>query len=98
MPSLLGTKINCYWSNPGDLLRVLSSEARQVCRCETERFCRFTDGGLQFWIGASGFRMIDHMRSTFVESRSRNSTGNSTRPKLHLVSTFSALSVSANFF
>ena len=51
-------KDHCHGRNPGDLLRVLSCEAGQVFRCQTRRPCRFTDGGLQFWVGLSGFRVF----------------------------------------
>ena len=56
-----GHKDHCHWRNPGDLLRVLSSEAGQVCGGETERFCRFADGGLRVCIGVSRFRVIQQV-------------------------------------
>src|SRR5438552_3956087 len=56
-----GHKDHCHWRNPGDLLRVLSSEAGQVCGGETERFCRFADGGLQVCIDVSRFRVIQQV-------------------------------------
>src|SRR5205809_3392846 len=58
-----GDKDHRHWRDPGDLLRVVPSEAGQVCRGEAERLRHFAESGLQTWVCAGRFRVIQQAAS-----------------------------------